>query len=64
MTSTPPASPDTLQWSDAYLLGFDPMDQVHEEFVGLVARMQVAEAAELPALLDAFAVHAQAHFQA
>ncbi|MDD2544893.1 MAG: hemerythrin domain-containing protein [Burkholderiaceae bacterium] len=58
----PADTPDTLTWSDAFLLGFGPMDSIHEEFVQLVGRLQTAPDAELPALLDAFADHAQRHF--
>ena len=54
----------TLSWNDGYLLGYGPMDQVHQEFVDIVGRMQRADEAELPALLDEFAVHAKAHFDA
>ena len=53
-----------MQWSDAYLLGYPPMDTVHEEFVQIVSRLQSAPDAELPALLEAFQAHAKAHFDA
>lgn len=55
---------DAIVWSDAFVLGFGPMDEVHEEFVNLVGAMQTARDEELAALLDAFAKHAQAHFDA
>ena len=49
-------------WDDRYLLGHNPMDDTHREFVALVhALLTVADAA-LPAALDAFARHAEAHF--
>lgn len=51
-----------LAWGDQYLLGYGPIDEVHEEFVTLVGRMQTAPDAELPALLDRFAEHLQQHF--
>lgn len=54
---------DTLHWGDQYLLGYGPIDEVHEEFVDLVGQMQRADAASLPALLDTFAVHLHSHFQ-
>ena len=53
---------ETLQWSDAFLLGFTPMDEIHHEFVELVSQLQTAPEAELPALLEAFILHAQKHF--
>lgn len=49
-------------WNDRYLLGHSSMDGTHREFVGLVDRMLTASDADLPAALDAFAVHAAAHF--
>ena len=51
-----------LTWHDGYLLGYGPMDQVHQEFVDIVGRMQQADEAALPLLLDEFAAHAKAHF--
>ena len=57
------ASVGAFTWSDAYLLGYRPMDDVHEEFVDLVGRMQSAPDADLLGLLDQFAVHAKAHFE-
>lgn len=53
-----------MAWSDAFVLGYGPIDEVHEEFVTLVRAMQQAEVDELPALLEAFDTHAKAHFQA
>lgn len=53
---------EPMVWSDAFVLGFDPMDEVHEKFVNLVGAMQKARDEELAALLEAFAQHAQAHF--
>lgn len=47
-----------------FLLGYPPMDAVHEEFVGLVGAMKTVSDADLPALLDRFAVPAKDHFQA
>lgn len=53
-----------MAWSDAFVLGYGPMDDVHEEFVTLVRAMQQAGVDELPALLEAFEAHAKAHFDA
>ena len=58
---TPPQAP--LIWSDAYELGFKPMDQLHEEFVGIVGQMQLAVDDDLAPLLDRFIAHARAHFE-
>lgn len=64
LTPPPPAGADadTLQWSDAFLLGFTPMDDIHHEFVQLVGQLQTVPDAELPALLEVFIMHAQKHF--
>ncbi|KRB87439.1 bacteriohemerythrin [Noviherbaspirillum sp. Root189] len=51
-----------LNWSDAHILGYAPMDQIHEEFVQLIARLQAARDDELPELLGAMEEHLQAHF--
>lgn len=63
-TSSEFSSNPTLTWSDALVLGFGPMDEVHQEFVTLVAKLQTATDAVLPRLLDTFATHVQAHFGA
>lgn len=55
---------ELLAWSDALVLGFGPIDTEHEEFVELVRALQQAADEALPALLDAFETHAQAHFGA
>ncbi len=51
-----------LQWSDSLLLGFAPMDAVHEEFVSCVAALQQAQDQQLPDLMDRLIEHAHAHF--
>jgi hemerythrin-like metal-binding protein len=55
---------DPIVWSDAFMLGFGPMDDVHEEFVEIVSAMQQAKDEELAGLLETFTVHAKAHFDA
>lgn len=62
MTPHPPAS--EFSWNDGFLLGYPPMDGIHEEFVGLVGAMKVASDKDLPLLLDRFARHARDHFDA
>lgn len=52
-----------FQWTDAYLLGFQPMDDTHREFVEIVSAMINAGDAEFAAHLDAFARHAETHFE-
>ena len=52
----------TLKWGDSHLLGYTPMDEIHEEFVQLVGQMQQAADEQLPELLDAMQAHLQSHF--
>ena len=51
-------------WHDGLLLGYNPMDRVHEEFVGLIAGLEHASSAGagLEPALDALAAHARDHF--
>ena len=51
-----------FDWDDRYLLGYEAMDDTHREFVTLVNDLLTVEDAALPAALDAFAAHAEAHF--
>jgi hemerythrin-like metal-binding protein len=57
-----PLPSDAIQWSDVFLLGYGPIDAVHEAFVDLLGRLQGADDAALPALLDQFAEHCTSHF--
>ena len=52
----------TLVWGDHLLMGHGPMDELHEEFVELIALLQTAEDSELPSLLQAMESHLQHHF--
>lgn len=59
-TDTP--TPMPMAWHDGLLLGYAPMDAVHEEFVQAVHAIQVAADADLPARLAQLADHAARHF--
>lgn len=52
----------TLVWGDHLLMGNGPMDELHEEFVELIALLQTAEDSDLPSLLQAMESHLQHHF--
>lgn len=60
MTTTATAS---FPWTDAFLLGYAPMDQTHQEFVETVGAMLAATDEGFVACLDAFARHAEEHFE-
>jgi hemerythrin len=51
-----------LTWSDSFLLGFGPMDTVHQEFVGIVHAMLTCPDADLLSHLKEFERHAEGHF--
>jgi hemerythrin-like metal-binding protein len=59
-TEAPPVA--NLQWHDGLLLGYQPMDLVHQEFVQCVAALQQAPDSQLPELMAALLAHAQRHF--
>jgi hypothetical protein len=50
-----------LQWTDAFLLGYEPMDDTHREFVEIVDKLLTCPDAEMAGLLQAFITHAEAH---
>ncbi len=51
-----------VQWSDGLLLGFEPMDKVHRDFVDLLATAQNASDAQLPGAWLAVVEHTEDHF--
>lgn len=52
----------TLQWSKDLELNVPAMDDTHREFVDLLAQVENAEDAELPALWLALIAHTEEHF--
>ena len=52
----------TLTWGDHLLMGYAPMDDIHQEFVDLISQLETADDAQLPALLQAMELHLQHHF--
>lgn len=55
-------SEQTLQWGSHQLLGHAEMDDIHEEFVELAGKLELASDSELPSLLAEMEVHLQQHF--
>lgn len=53
---------ETLAWSDAFLLGYGPMDDTHRDFVECANSLVQAPDTQLLAMLDLFIVHAREHF--
>ncbi|GLS13268.1 bacteriohemerythrin [Hydrogenophaga electricum] len=54
---------NTVQWTDALLLEYEPMDTVHRGFVDLLARAQAAPDDELVNTWSAVVEHTTAHFK-
>lgn len=53
---------NTVEWSDALLLDFEPMDAVHRELVDLLTLAQNASDAALPQAWAAVVEHTASHF--
>ncbi|AEF88685.1 hemerythrin-like metal-binding protein [Delftia sp. Cs1-4] len=62
--STNPTETRELNWHDGLVLGFAPMDAVHEEFVTLIGAVRHAPDAGVAAALDCLADHTRDHFKA
>lgn len=52
----------SVLWSDARLLGYQPMDDVHKEFYDVAFRLLVCTDETAIETLEAFAKHAHSHF--
>jgi hemerythrin-like metal-binding protein len=50
------------EWNDALSLDFEPMDSVHREFIGLLARAQQAEDDSLAERWSEVIEHTRGHF--
>jgi hemerythrin-like metal-binding protein len=53
---------NTLQWSDALQLDYEPMDSVHRDFVELLGQAEAASDAALPLAWAALVDHTAEHF--
>jgi hemerythrin-like metal-binding protein len=56
-------SDTSMVWSDARLLGFTPMDDVHEEFYEIALRLVTCTDTNALAAIDEFEKHAVSHFE-
>jgi hemerythrin-like metal-binding protein len=61
-TLEPATLPHTLPWSDALRLDMPVMDEVHEEFVALLARVVQADDEDLLPRWSALIAHTREHF--
>ncbi|WP_353558652.1 hemerythrin domain-containing protein [Paraburkholderia terrae] len=56
-------SDTSMAWSDARLLGFTPMDDVHEEFYEIVLRLVTCTDTNALAVIEEFEQHVVGHFE-
>lgn len=61
MTLTP--HPASSRWHDGLLLGHDPMDRVHEEFVELIDALATAAGEAVAPALSTLLDHTRDHFE-
>lgn len=55
-------SDNSMDWSDARLLGFASMDDVHKEFYEVALELVTCSDATALAAIEAFEIHAVSHF--
>jgi hemerythrin len=55
-------TPKTLEWSDGFLLGYGPMDSVHQEFVECVSSLTKAAEVEMVEKMSQLITHVRHHF--
>ncbi len=53
---------EQLTWTDAFLVGYPPMDETHKEFVDIVGAMLQAPDQDLADHLERLIVHSLQHF--
>ena len=51
-----------MHWETDYTLGYDPMDDIHDEFLELLALLQEASDEQLPERLEQMENHLKSHF--
>jgi hemerythrin-like metal-binding protein len=56
------ASDSSFLWSDARLLGYQPMDDTHKEFYDVAFRLLTCDDSNVLSALEAFEQHAVSHF--
>jgi hemerythrin len=57
-------APQAAQWNEDLRLGFEPMDNIHEEFLDLVSELLGASDEDMPRILSALHAHSREHFAA
>ncbi|MDD3763833.1 MAG: hemerythrin domain-containing protein [Nevskiales bacterium] len=62
MSQNPKPRKALFAWTDAFAMGYPPMDRTHQEFVELVDAILMSADATMLERIDAFADHARRHF--
>lgn len=52
-----------IEWTESLVLGLDPMDLTHQEFVQVYNDLAAAPVEDFLPRLDAFIAHCEAHFE-
>ncbi|MBP0594272.1 hemerythrin [Paraburkholderia sp. LEh10] len=63
VTAPAPPSDSNFAWSDARLLGFTQMDEVHQEFYTVARKLVTCTDATAAAAIEEFEKHAVSHFE-
>ena len=61
-SGAPAGAANPLTWSDAFLLGYGPMDDTHREFVSVVSALIDATGEQIGPCLNAVEKHLREHF--
>jgi hemerythrin len=51
-----------MAWEDNFVLGYEPMDAIHREFVECVGNLQRCDDTDVPQALERTIEHLQSHF--
>ena len=62
MSDTVNSNSNGFSWSDTFVLGYQPMDHTHEEFVEIVNELMHCPDNDFVAIMEKFQVHALSHF--
>ena len=62
MSDTVNSNSNGFSWSDTFVLGYQPMDHTHEEFVEIVNELMHCPDNDFVAVMEKFQVHALSHF--
>jgi hemerythrin len=62
MSNMDTAEKETFKWTDGFVLGYQPMDATHQEFVDIVNELLHCPDESFVGAMEKFKVHALSHF--